>query len=186
MRLISLTHPETIAPLSNEIRYGTQVTQFGICVVALRGEYICSLFFVDQADHTSITAYLRTQWQNCDIRHDQLHAQPILTALFSEKPPDNMHLLVSGTPFQRAVWQALLSIPFGSTCSYREIAERIHKPRAVRAVARAIAGNPIAYLIPCHRVILSSGKLHHYRWGAERKKALIAYEESFISLEAAF
>jgi AraC family transcriptional regulator of adaptative response/methylated-DNA-[protein]-cysteine methyltransferase len=83
---------------------------------------------------------------------------------------------VPGTNFQIKVWEALLRIPPGSVVSYEDIARRIRAPRAVRAVANAVAHNPVAWLIPCHRVIRKSGALGGYRWGETRKKALLAWE----------
>jgi AraC family transcriptional regulator of adaptative response/methylated-DNA-[protein]-cysteine methyltransferase len=81
-----------------------------------------------------------------------------------------------GTDFQRKVWRALREIPAGATASYLDIANRIGSPKSVRAVAAACAANPIAIAIPCHRVVRSDGGLSGYRWGIERKRALLARE----------
>ena len=96
-----------------------------------------------------------------------------------EKPGTGMDLPldIQGTLFQRRVWQALREIPVGKTASYSEIAGRIGAPKSVRAVARACASNTLAVAIPCHRVVRSDGALSGYRWGAERKKALLSKEE---------
>ncbi|MEO7136352.1 MAG: methylated-DNA--[protein]-cysteine S-methyltransferase, partial [Gemmatimonadales bacterium] len=83
---------------------------------------------------------------------------------------------VQGTAFQRRVWQALQEIPVGSTVSYTEIAARIGSPKAVRAVAKACAANPLAVAIPCHRVVRNDGAISGYRWGVERKQALLERE----------
>ena len=91
---------------------------------------------------------------------------------------DSIPLEVAGTPFQRQVWQTLASIPWGSTISYRQLAQRIGKPRAMRAVAAACGANPIAILIPCHRVIGSNQSMTGYRWGIERKKSLLKRERT--------
>ena len=88
----------------------------------------------------------------------------------------DLPLDVQGTAFQQRVWQALRKIPAGSTASYTEIAKRIGAPKAVRAVAQACAANAIAVAIPCHRVVRSDGALSGYRWGVERKRALLARE----------
>ena len=82
-----------------------------------------------------------------------------------------------GTPFQQRVWQALQQIPFGQTRSYSQIAEAIEQPNAVRAVASAIARNPISWFIPCHRVIRADGTLGGYAWGIERKHAMLSWEK---------
>ena len=83
---------------------------------------------------------------------------------------------MQGTNFQLKVWEALLRIPHGETVTYGDIAQAIRAPRASRAVGAAVGANMISLLIPCHRVILSSGVVHNYRWGAERKKAILAME----------
>ena len=88
----------------------------------------------------------------------------------------DLPLDVRGTAFQRRVWKALRAIPVGSTASYTEIAERIGSPKAVRAVAGACAANAIAVAIPCHRVLRTDGSLSGYRWGVERKRALLERE----------
>ena len=90
----------------------------------------------------------------------------------------DLPLDVRGTAFQQRVWQALRAIPGGSTASYAEIAERIGRPKAVRAVAQACAANPIAVAIPCHRVVRTDGALSGYRWGIERKRALLERERA--------
>ena len=88
----------------------------------------------------------------------------------------DLPLDIRGTAFQQRVWQALRDIPSGHTVSYRELAARIGAPRAVRAVASACAANPLAVIVPCHRVVRSNGELAGYAWGIERKRALLAHE----------
>lgn len=88
-----------------------------------------------------------------------------------------MRLDLRGTDFQLRVWRELLNIPFGSTATYRQVAERIGEPKAVRAVATAIAQNPVAMLVPCHRVIHSDGTLGEYHWGRDLKKMLLQWEK---------
>ena len=87
-----------------------------------------------------------------------------------------MPLALYGTPWQRQVWRALLEIPAGETTSYKSIAEQVRTPKAARAVGAAVGANPVAWLIPCHRVIAADGQLTGYHWGVERKRAMLAYE----------
>lgn len=89
---------------------------------------------------------------------------------------DKSSLLLIGTPFQIQVWKTLASLPYGTTCSYQDVAALMQKPTAVRAVARAIAMNSICYFIPCHRVIYQSQEIGNYRWGSNIKKHLLAAE----------
>ena len=94
---------------------------------------------------------------------------------------EKLQLLVCGTLFQIQVWRALLLIPWGSVATYSQMAERVGRPRAVRAVGTAIGANPIAWLIPCHRVLRSDGQLGGYRWGLERKRACLDYEKQQLT-----
>ena len=84
--------------------------------------------------------------------------------------------MLKGTNFQIKVWEALIKVPAGSVVSYQDVAGMIGNPKAVRAVASAVANNPISFVIPCHRVISKSGAIHKYRWGTERKKAILGWE----------
>ena len=93
-----------------------------------------------------------------------------------ERADKPFNLFLKGTNFQIDVWKAILRIPPGRLASYQDIASRLGAPAACRAVANAIASNLVAYLIPCHRVIAQSGKIHKYRWGSTRKKALVGWE----------
>jgi len=107
-----------------------------------------------------------------DTRADQLlkellHTPPLKIECFN----------LVGTPFQRQVWAQLLSIPVGTLTTYQKIAEAVGRPTAARAVANAIGANPVAWLIPCHRVVRSDGQLGGYRWGVERKRAMQDWEQ---------
>ena len=102
----------------------------------------------------------------------------ILARLEGRRPRVDLPLHVQATAFQWQVWQALAAIPYGETRTYGEIAAAIGRPKAVRAVARACATNPVAVAIPCHRVVAQSGAVSGYRWGVERKKALLARERA--------
>jgi AraC family transcriptional regulator of adaptative response/methylated-DNA-[protein]-cysteine methyltransferase len=117
----------------------------------------------------------RAQLIGADAAFEQLVARVIG---FVEAPAQgfDLPLDVRGTAFQQRVWQALRNIPAGSTASYAEIARRIGQPKAVRAVAQACASNAIAVAIPCHRVVRNDGALSGYRWGVERKRALLEKE----------
>jgi AraC family transcriptional regulator of adaptative response/methylated-DNA-[protein]-cysteine methyltransferase len=103
--------------------------------------------------------------------------------LIEAPQPVDLPLDIRGTAFQQQVWQALREIAIGTTLSYAEVAHRIGKPNAVRAVANACANNSVAVVIPCHRVIGSDGQLKGYRWGRDRKQALLAQEAEIDELE---
>jgi len=111
-------------------------------------------------------------------------AQHLLDELLVEPPVGLDGFSIDGTPFQRSVWQAVLSIPFATVTTYQKLADSIGRPEAVRAVANAVGANPIAYFIPCHRVVRSDGGLGGYRWGVERKRAILDWERDRVSRAA--
>ncbi len=155
--------------------WGTTATEFGEAYVAWTSKGIHQLEFFDDGNTTSKIDTLRKKWPQAKIQQDNEHAERTLQKIFA-KPHKPMRLWVSGTNFQIKVWQALLTISSGELCSYKKVATRIEQPKASRAVGTAIAQNPIAWLIPCHRVIQSSGVLGGYRWQPERKRILLTKE----------
>jgi AraC family transcriptional regulator of adaptative response/methylated-DNA-[protein]-cysteine methyltransferase len=100
----------------------------------------------------------------------------LLEHLYGERPLPQLPLDVRATAFQRRVWEYLRSIPYGTTKSYSEVARALGRPTSARAIARACARNPVAVAVPCHRVVRGTGELGGYRWGVERKRALLALE----------
>jgi AraC family transcriptional regulator of adaptative response/methylated-DNA-[protein]-cysteine methyltransferase len=124
---------------------------------------------------------LRAAWPHATLEAEARATAPIAARLFDSTARPvrpRFHLLVKGTNFQVQVWRALLAIPPGCAASYADVASHVGRRDAVRAVASAVAANSIAYLIPCHRVLRSTGALAGYRWGAERKRALLAWESA--------
>jgi len=108
--------------------------------------------------------------------HYGFHQSPFANKLFSHESSSTLKLLVKGTPFQLKVWEALLKIPFGELVSYQSISEYVDNPRGLQATGSAIGKNPVAFLIPCHRVVRKTGEINGYRWGLNRKSALIGWE----------
>lgn len=161
------------------IRYGFHATPFGRCLLATTERGICALYFVSQSGEERALDELRGEWPAAELLRDPEQTGPLVKQLFVPNGgPHPFHLLLRGTNFQVKVWEALLSIPEGVVVSYQDVAELIGRPKATRAVANAIAHNPISYLIPCHRVISSVGRAHGYRWGTARKKAILGWEAS--------
>jgi AraC family transcriptional regulator of adaptative response/methylated-DNA-[protein]-cysteine methyltransferase len=161
------------------ITYGFGSSPFGVCLLATTPRGICHLGFVDANHRSEARDALFQMWPGAVFNEAAAQVAPIARAIFHPAPlenprPFNLHL--RGTNFQINVWKALVCIPAGRVVSYQDIAALIGRPRAFRAAANAIAINPVAYLIPCHRVIAKSGKIHRYRWGALRKKAIIGWE----------
>ncbi|HMR98404.1 MAG TPA: methylated-DNA--[protein]-cysteine S-methyltransferase [Anaerolineales bacterium] len=165
------------------IRYGIHLTPFGKCLIGLTERGICHLGFVQGSEGDAIDN-LVSDWKEAkmveDYRATAALVGPIFDLRFNTRiKPLTLHL--RGTNFQLKVWEALLQIPAGSVSTYEGIASQIGKPSAMRAVGTAVGHNPIAVLIPCHRVIRKAGEFGKYRYGALRKKALLAYENIVAS-----
>ncbi len=162
-----------------KIEYGLHPTPFGECLLATTDRGICHLGFLAGNDHSTALYQLQQNWPGAKLIENQANTGSIVNNIFipahtSESRP--FHLLLKGTNFQVNVWQALLTIPSGNIVSYQDMADYIGHPKAFRAVAGAIALNPVAYLIPCHRVIAKSGQIRGYRWGSARKRAILGWE----------
>jgi len=164
------------------IRYGLHASPFGKCLVAVTERGICHLGFVQNSEGNAIDN-LVADWKNARMIEDNKGTAPLIEPIFDldyRGKPLNIHL--RGTNFQLKVWEALLKIPTGVVTTYEGLAERIGRPAATRAVGTAVGHNPIAVLIPCHRVIRKVGEFGNYRYGALRKKALLAREYVAASL----
>ena len=163
-----------------EIRFAVGECSLGSILVAATDKGVCAILLGDDPD--ALVRDLQDRFPKApliggDARFEQLVATVVG---FVEAPAHGLDLPldVRGTAFQQRVWQALREIPRGATASYAEIAARIGRPKAVRAVAQACAANPLAVAIPCHRVVRTDGALSGYRWGVERKRALLERERA--------
>ena len=169
-----------------EISYTIADSPFGRMLVAVTARGICAL-----------SVYESDEWQESELRRDfseakitreteiagndgsaRAAAETVLRYLRGETARCEVPLDVRGTPFQLSVWRELCAIPDGATRSYGEIAARIGRPSAARAVGHANGSNPVSILIPCHRAIGANGKLIGYRWGLEIKRKLLAFEQA--------
>jgi AraC family transcriptional regulator, regulatory protein of adaptative response / methylated-DNA-[protein]-cysteine methyltransferase len=162
------------------LRFAIGECSLGSILVAASDKGVCAIQLGDDPDalvRDLQDRFPKAQLIGADPDFEQLVGQVIG---FVEAPALGLDLPldVRGTAFQQRVWQALREIPAGSTASYAEIARRIGRPKAVRAVAQACASNPIAVAVPCHRVVRNDGALSGYRWGVERKRALLEMESA--------
>ena len=162
------------------IRYGIHLTPFGKCLIGLTERGICHLGFVQTSEGDAID-HLVEEWKQARMIEDQRSTAALVEPIFDLRysgsiKPLNLHL--RGSNFQLKVWEALLRIPAGSVTTYEGLASRIGQPMASRAVGTAVAHNPVAVLIPCHRVIRKIGDFGNYRYGSVRKKALLVYENA--------
>ena len=164
------------------IRYGVHHTPFGKALIATTARGVCNLHFLDTAaDELIAEQIIKSFWSNAQVIRDQKITKSLCQLIFYSadlNEQKSLTLLVKGTNFQIQVWRALLKIPSGGLVTYQTIAEAIARPTASRAVGNAVGKNPIGYLIPCHRVIRASGEIGNYRWGIERKNALLGWEAS--------
>jgi AraC family transcriptional regulator of adaptative response/methylated-DNA-[protein]-cysteine methyltransferase len=169
------------------IRYGFIETDLGEAILAATDRGVCALRF---GDEERTTAELRDEFPNARLVRDDAGLSGQLRAVRESvagvpAPLPDLPLDIGATEFQRRVWSVLREIPAGETRSYRQVAEAIGAPGAVRAVASACAANPVALVIPCHRVVRASGELSGYRWGVERKRALLERERAAAGLRDA-
>ena len=162
------------------IRYTVAESTLGPMLVAATERGLCAVRF---GETQALISELRAEFPAAELLEDGEALDPYLSALHAELSGrgTGLHALpgdAAGTDFQRRVWDALRGIPRGETRSYAQVAELIGQPGAVRAVARACASNPLALVVPCHRVVRKSGELSGYRWGADRKRTLLDGEGS--------
>ena len=163
------------------ITYGEAPTKFGPIFFAASDAGIC---------RASFGYSLGSELQALHIHFPDVHIVPgshptfdlFLSVLKEDLPPGGRYIPVHlrGTAFQLSVWRALTAIPFGMRVTYADLARSMGRPDAVRAVGTAIGRNPVAWLIPCHRVVHTGGRIGHYMWGPERKRAILAWEAGVI------
>jgi AraC family transcriptional regulator of adaptative response/methylated-DNA-[protein]-cysteine methyltransferase len=165
-----------------EINYSFAESPFGDILVASTSKGICYMVFVNGAEAVAL-ADLRSHFPNARFRQmtdlTQQNALYIFTKDWRELQQIRLHL--KGTDFQLKVWETLLKIPMGGLSTYKDIAGRLGNPNASRAVGSAVGDNPVAFLIPCHRVIRSEGVIGQYHWGVTRKTAMIGWEAAKVN-----
>ncbi len=163
-----------------QIAYALWDSPLGRLLIAATAKGLCALRFGEDG---VLVQELRTEFPRATLIHEPQavapYAQAALDHLAGRQTRLDLPLDVQATAFQQRVWAALRAIPYGQTRSYAEVAQMIGAPGAVRAVARACATNPVALVVPCHRVLRSNGELSGYRWGIARKRALLERERVF-------
>lgn len=160
------------------INYSFAHSPFGEILIASTPRGICHLSFID--NQVMALNYLKETLPNASYTHNdnQFHQNALLIFTNDGSKLDDIQLHLKGTDFQLKVWQCLLNIPLAKLTTYGYLAKEIQQAGASRAIGNAVGKNPVAYLIPCHRVIQASGAIGGYRWGADRKSAMIAWEAS--------
>ena len=158
------------------ITYGFGFSPFGKSMIASTSKGICSLEFYEDS-HNDIFTRLESTWRNAELIQDDTKAQELLNKIFIDK--EKVNLFVKGTNFQINVWKAILNIKKGEVSTYSDVATLLGKPKALRAVATAIAANHVGILIHCHRVISKTAAMSGYRCGIGRKKMILTYEDNY-------
>jgi AraC family transcriptional regulator of adaptative response/methylated-DNA-[protein]-cysteine methyltransferase len=164
------------------INYDFTSTPFGQLLIASTPKGICHMAFAD--DEAKAFEELEQQFPQAKFQQQKDELQQSALHIFNQNwnEPNEVKLHLKGTPFQLKVWETLLKVPKGNFTTYGKIAQAIGNPNASRAVGSAIGDNPIAFLIPCHRVIQSTGNFGQYHWGQVRKSAILGWEAAQVNL----
>lgn len=160
------------------INYSIAESPFGNILIASTSKGICHMTFTENLEHEM--ARLKSNFPNAryEQKLDQIQQNALFIFTQDWKKLDQVKLHLKGTAFQLKVWETLLKIPMGKITTYGHVARQIENPKASRAVGSAVGDNPVAFLIPCHRVIQASGNFGNYHWGSLRKKAMLGWEMS--------
>ncbi|XP_017030656.1 bifunctional transcriptional activator/DNA repair enzyme Ada [Drosophila kikkawai] len=180
IRLVPLENPPEL------IRYSILATKFGRIMMGIvdinkNEDAICLLYFVEKSDKDTLKE-LGQRWPKSELQQDDNLVQSVANKLFEADKENNeaTPIAILGTEFQQSVWSALVGLKSGETCTYSQLAERMGRPKAVRAVANAVAKNEVAILIPCHRIVSQNGATK-YHWGSSLKQQLLAFENSLVN-----
>lgn len=169
------------------LEYGRMTTLWGDVLLFFSEKGICYLGFTD-GDPDVLLQEVRLIWKKATLQENQKHVDEYYLPWFSKKEllsrhksKESLKIWLWGTEFQQQVWFGLMHLPFGSRISYSRLARLIDKPTAVRAVASAVAANPVSLIIPCHRIIRNDGSIGQYHWGSARKLAILNWEQKMIT-----
>lgn len=163
------------------IAHDVQMTPYGWCFVAVSERGICRIEFLQDRHDGTALQHLIDDWPKADLQNNADATAEVFELLAGAEPRSQLplSLWVKGTNFQLNIWRALLQIPQGQLISYQGLGDRLGKASAARAIGSAVGANPIALLIPCHRVLRQNGELGGYRWGTTRKQAILARELAY-------
>ena len=166
------------------ISYGFHPSPFGTALVMATERGLAGLAFADAGEEKVALADMRGRWLQADYREDSARTAPIAQRIFERKqwrPDRPLRVVLIGTDFEVRVWETLLKIPMGRATTYSDIAAKIQKPKASRAVGAAVGKNPVSFVVPCHRVLGKSGDITGYHWGLTRKRAMLGWEAGRVA-----
>jgi AraC family transcriptional regulator of adaptative response/methylated-DNA-[protein]-cysteine methyltransferase len=161
------------------IRYGFHPSPFGTALVMATEHGLAGLAFSDEGEEAAALADMMRRWPRADYVEDAAATAPIARRVFDRSqwsPETPLRVVLIGSDFEIRVWEALLKVPLGCATTYSDVARRIERPTAARAVGAAVGKNPLSFVVPCHRVLGRSGGLTGYHWGLTRKRAILGWE----------
>src|SRR5215831_12215427 len=167
------------------LAYGFHPSPFGDALVVATKRGLAGLAFADPDEKTGALDEMRRRWPRAQFREDPARTAPLARRIFDpqlwqrDRP---LRIVMIGTDFEVRVWETLLKVPMGRATTYSDIAAKMCTPKAARAVGAAVGKNPIAFVVPCHRVIGKSGDLTGYHWGLTRKRAMLGWEAGRLSM----
>ncbi|WP_404400892.1 methylated-DNA--[protein]-cysteine S-methyltransferase [Pelagibacterium halotolerans] len=167
-----------------EFTWGYAPSPFGLAVIMMTQYGVAGISFADPGKEDYAFEDLASRWPNAEYRRDDAAVAPVAARIFDPNrwdPERPVRLVMIGSDFEVKVWETLLKIPTGGASTYGAIAKSLGRPSAARAVGRAVGRNPISFVVPCHRVIGSDGKLTGYHWGLVRKRAIMGWEAGLVS-----
>ena len=160
------------------IRYGFHPSPFGRALVMATERGLAGLAFADGDERAALTDMTR-RWPRADYLEDTAGTEPLARRVFDRgqwRPETPLRIVLIGSDFELRVWENLLKVPFGCATTYSDLARKLDRPNAARAVGAAVGRNPISFVVPCHRVLGRSGSLTGYHWGLTRKRAILGWE----------
>jgi AraC family transcriptional regulator of adaptative response/methylated-DNA-[protein]-cysteine methyltransferase len=166
------------------MRYGFHPSPFGNALVMATGRGLAGLAFADPGEEGAVLADLQARWPKATYVEDFAGTAPLARRIFDSatwRPGEPLRVVLIGTDFEVRVWEALLDVPMGRLATYSEIAAKVCKPTAARAVGAAVGRNPVSFVVPCHRVVGKNGSLTGYHWGLTRKRAMLGWEAGQVS-----
>ncbi|MGB6964012.1 MAG: methylated-DNA--[protein]-cysteine S-methyltransferase, partial [Xanthobacteraceae bacterium] len=166
------------------IRYGFHPSTFGNALVMATDRGLAGLAFADPGQERAALADMKQRWAKANYIEDMAFTAPTARRIFDParwQPSEPLRVVLIGTDFEVRVWDALLKIPMGRATTYSNLAAKICKPKAARAVGAAVGKNPVSFVVPCHRVIGKGGDLTGYHWGLTRKRAMLGWEAGQVS-----
>jgi AraC family transcriptional regulator of adaptative response/methylated-DNA-[protein]-cysteine methyltransferase len=166
------------------VKFGFHPSPFGRALVMATERGLAGLAFADPGEEEAVLADMRRRWPKADYVADDARTAPIAHRIFEPsqwRQEQPLRVVLIGTDWEVRVWEALLKIPMGSVATYSGIADRVRSPAAARAVGAAVGKNPVAFVVPCHRVVGKGGDLTGYHWGITRKRAMLGWEAGKVA-----